>query len=73
MADLASAHAVCEELGERTGFRLGWTHNDPPRVGFRGEGGSFSVVDDGEPTRNVRVEFDGGGFAVDGDGRLTVV
>jgi catechol 2,3-dioxygenase-like lactoylglutathione lyase family enzyme len=70
VVDLEAARAVCEDLSGRTGFELGWRHNDPPRVGFRGEGGSFSVVDDGEPTRNLRVEFDGGGFEVDA-GRLT--
>jgi hypothetical protein len=71
VADLSAAHAVCEDLGARTGFELGWTHDDPPRVGFRGEGGTFSIVDDGEPTRNVRVDFHGGAMQVDGGGRLT--
>jgi catechol 2,3-dioxygenase-like lactoylglutathione lyase family enzyme len=71
VADLNAARAICEEMGARTGFELGWSHHDPPRVGFRGEGGSFSLVDDGQPTRNVGVEFDGGRLEIDAGGRLT--
>src|SRR5437763_185593 len=69
--DLEAARGVSEQLAPRTGFELGWTHEDPQRFGFRGDGASLSVVSDGEPTRNVVVEFDGGGFELDGAGRLT--
>jgi catechol 2,3-dioxygenase-like lactoylglutathione lyase family enzyme len=60
VADLDAARAFYEPLGERAGFALGWTHDDPPRVGFKGEGSSFSLVLDGAPTESVELEFAGG-------------
>jgi hypothetical protein len=66
VADLPASRSLCEELG----LEVGWTHDDPRRVGFRGPGGSFSLVDDGDVTRNVMVELERGGFIVDADGNL---
>ena len=31
--------------------------DNPPRVGFRAEAASFSIVDDGPPTRHARIAF----------------
>jgi catechol 2,3-dioxygenase-like lactoylglutathione lyase family enzyme len=59
IADLAGARELYEGVGREAGFEIGWTADDPPRVGFRGADGSFSIVDDGPPTRNVLVEFSG--------------
>jgi catechol 2,3-dioxygenase-like lactoylglutathione lyase family enzyme len=60
VADLAASRAFYEDAAPRTGFRQAWTGDDPPRVGFRGRDGSFSLVEDGPPTRNVAIAFPGG-------------
>jgi catechol 2,3-dioxygenase-like lactoylglutathione lyase family enzyme len=44
-------------VGERAGFERGWEHDDPPRTGFRGGSATFSIVEDGGPTRGAAIEF----------------
>jgi hypothetical protein len=52
--------AIARASYEERGFEAGWTKDDPPRVGFRRGGGSFSLVEQGAPTENLHVEFSGG-------------
>jgi predicted lactoylglutathione lyase len=55
VADLDAARSFYETIAPHAGFRVGSTL--PDRVLFAGSSGSFSVVDDGEPTRAVQVAF----------------
>jgi hypothetical protein len=74
VSDLVAALALCEELGRAARFEPGLTHDDPPRVGFRGRGGFFSLVRDGAPTRNARIEFgDGVGLELDAGGNAAAL
>ena len=72
VSDLDVSRAFYEAVGSSAGFVPAWTHDDPPRVGFQGEGpGSFSIVLDGEPTTGARIAFAGArarDFALDPDG-----
>jgi catechol 2,3-dioxygenase-like lactoylglutathione lyase family enzyme len=48
---------------EQAGFTVAWSADDPPRVGFRGDTASFSLVQDGPPTENVEIVFADVGLA----------
>ena len=72
VSDVAASRAFYEAVGSSAGFAPAWTHDDPPRVGFQGDGpGSFSIVLDGQPTTGARIAFAGArarDFALDPDG-----
>jgi catechol 2,3-dioxygenase-like lactoylglutathione lyase family enzyme len=72
VSDLGASRAFYEAVGSSAGFAPAWTHDDPPRVGFQGDGpGSFSIVLDGQPTTGARIAFAGArarDFALDPDG-----
>jgi predicted lactoylglutathione lyase len=53
VADLEAARAFYSLVG----FALERRLSDPPRVLFSNGNGSFSIVDDGEPTRNIHLAF----------------
>jgi len=57
VGDLEASRAFYAEAAGRNGFREAWRGDDPPRVGFRGADGSFSLVVDGPPTRNAAIAF----------------
>jgi glyoxalase/bleomycin resistance protein/dioxygenase superfamily protein len=61
VTDLAAAVPVYERVGGLAGFGVAWRHDGPRRVGFAGETGSFSLVEDGPPTRHARVAFPAAG------------
>jgi len=73
VADLEASRRFYDGLSAATGFRQAWADVDPPRTGFRGADGSFTLVVDGTPTRNAAIAFPGGGDAApdtDPDGNV---
>jgi catechol 2,3-dioxygenase-like lactoylglutathione lyase family enzyme len=64
VADVAAAQAFYDLVAPFGGFRRGEEQADtgpalPHRAFFGGDGGSFSVVSGGEPTRHLHVAFPG--------------
>src|SRR4051812_23915977 len=65
VADVGAARAFYETVAPHGGFRLKQADiPDPPRAQFTGASGSFSLVDDGEPTQNLHLAFAAGDDAV---------
>jgi catechol 2,3-dioxygenase-like lactoylglutathione lyase family enzyme len=60
--DVAEAKAFYETIASVVGIRI--AHDSPDRVRFTDGDGSFSFVDDGEPTENVHLAFGVGDRAV---------
>jgi catechol 2,3-dioxygenase-like lactoylglutathione lyase family enzyme len=54
VADLAAAHRFYETIAPHAGFALA---NANERARFVGAGGSFTLLEDGEPTENVHLAF----------------
>ena len=57
VADVARARDFYAAVAPFAGFELRGEPADPPRARFSGGNGSFSVVADGEPARNVHIAF----------------
>lgn len=57
VADVAAAQRFYELVAQHAGFRFNKVNGDPYRAQFVGEGGSFSVVEDGEPTEHLHMAF----------------
>ncbi len=55
--DVARAREFYAAVAPFAGFELRSEPNDPPRARFSGGNGSFSVVREGEPTRNLHLAF----------------
>ena len=65
VADLDAAARFYALVGEHAGFRRVGGEDDPKRVRFAGGGGSFSVVAEAPPTRNLHLAFPAANGAVD--------
>jgi catechol 2,3-dioxygenase-like lactoylglutathione lyase family enzyme len=57
VADVAAAQRFYEVVAPHAGFSFNRVNGDPRRAQFVGEGGSFSVVEDGEPTEHLHMAF----------------
>ena len=57
VSDLEASRRFYESLAEESGCWSSWEHDDPPRVGFRDEAASFSIVDEGAPTEQAHIAF----------------
>jgi catechol 2,3-dioxygenase-like lactoylglutathione lyase family enzyme len=57
VADVPRAREFYAAVAPFAGFELRSEPADPPRARFSGGNGSFSVVRDGEPTRNLHLAF----------------
>jgi catechol 2,3-dioxygenase-like lactoylglutathione lyase family enzyme len=57
VADVAASRDFYALVGRHAGFDLTSEPPDPPRARFSGGNGSFSVVKDGKPARNVHLAF----------------
>lgn len=57
VADVAAAQRFYELVALQAGFRFNKVNGDHHRAQFVGEGGSFSVVEDGEPTEHLHMAF----------------
>jgi predicted lactoylglutathione lyase len=72
VSDLVASRAFYDAIGVDAGFHVGWTSQDPLRLGYEGDlPGTFSIVADGPPTTNARIAFAGAAsreFTLDPDG-----